>query len=182
MPATVLMPLKYFGVSMPGHDGLDLVVDALERPLGLGHRLLDALLRGAVPREPRRREILGHRPERQRDARRDAADDDVDLLLEDELAVALDGVLRVRLLLDDELDLAAEDAARLVHAVGPPLGAAQPGGAHRRGDAGADGEHADLDRRGRGTPFLACAARPQGDATARGHRGAGAPSGIGACS
>ena len=45
--------------------------------------------------------LLGHGPERQRHARRDAADDHLDLLLEDELAVALDGVLGVRLLLDD---------------------------------------------------------------------------------
>src|SRR5207247_711564 len=74
----------------------------------------------------------------------DAAEHRLHLVLEDELAVALDGVLRVRLFLDDELHGASKDSARLVHALEPPLGGAQPRGAHGGRDTGADREHADL--------------------------------------
>jgi hypothetical protein len=48
-----------------------------------------------------------------------------------------------------ELHRAAEDAAGLVHALGPPLGAAEPGRPDGRGDAGADRDHADLHGIGR---------------------------------
>src|SRR5262249_49368834 len=128
----------------PGDDGLDLVVDASERPLRVGHRFLDALLRGAIPREPRRPHVLRDGPQGKRHGGGNPAQHDLDLLLEDELPVALDGVLWIRFLLDDELNLAAEDAAGLVHALGPPLGATEAGRADGRGDTSADGQDADL--------------------------------------
>ena len=143
-----MTPLKYFGGEDAGHDGLDLVVHAAEGPLRGGHRLLDALLRRAVPGKPWRAHVLGHRAERERHPRGDAAQHHLDLLLENQLPVALDRVLRIGLLLHDELHWPAEDAARLVHALGPPLGAAQAGSADGRGDAGPDGQHADLHRVG----------------------------------
>src|SRR5262249_40070618 len=43
-----------------------------------------------------------------------------------------------------ELHRPPEDAASPVHALRPPLGGAEPRGADRRGDAGADREDADL--------------------------------------
>src|SRR4029453_8030327 len=73
---------------------------------------------------------------------------DVHLLLEDELPISLDGVLRVRLLLDHHLDSPAEDAALPGDPLAPPLGAAEAGLADRRGHAGAAGEDTDLDRIG----------------------------------
>src|SRR5262249_28940251 len=127
-----------------GDDRLDLVVDALEGPLGVRHRLLDALLGRAVPREPRRAEILCYRTQRQPDAGRDAAQNDLDLILQHELSIALDRVLGIAFLLDHELHRPPEDAASPVHALRPPLGGAGPRGADRRGDAGADREDADL--------------------------------------
>ena len=64
--------------------------------------------------------LLGHRSERQAHAGRDGAGDDVDLVLQGELAEALDGVLGARLFLDDELDLASENPAGSVDPVRRP--------------------------------------------------------------
>jgi len=47
MPATVLIPLKYFGVSIPATMASTSLSTLRNAHLG-GHRLLDALLRGAV--------------------------------------------------------------------------------------------------------------------------------------
>src|SRR5262249_22618740 len=122
-----------------GHDGLDLVVHALEGPLGIGHRFLDALLRRTVPGEPRHLHLLRDRAQRQCHAGGDAADDDLDLVLEDELAVALDRVLGRGLFFHDELYAPAQEAARIVDALGPPFGRAEPSRADGRRDARADG-------------------------------------------
>ena len=134
-----------------GHDRLDLVVDAPEGPLGVRHRLLDALLGGAVPREPRRGQVLGHGAEGEGHARRDATEHQLDLVLESELPVALHRVLGAGLLVGDELDGPTEDPARLVDPLGPPLGGAKPGGADRGGHAGPDGEDTDPERLRRDT-------------------------------
>jgi hypothetical protein len=146
-----LDPFEVLGGELARHDGLDFVVHALEGPLGIGHGLFHALLRRPVPGEPRHFHLLGHGAEGKGHSRGDAADHDLDLVLEDELAIALHCVLGGGLFLDDQLHGAPENAPRLVHAVGPPLRAAQPRRAHRRGDTRADGDDADLDRIGRHT-------------------------------
>src|SRR2546421_423821 len=86
--------------------------------------------------------------QRQAHAGGDGAGHGVHLVLQRELAEALDGILGARLFLDDQLDLAAEDAAGRVDALGGPLHAAQAGLAHRRQHAGLRGQHAELHRRG----------------------------------
>ena len=140
----VLMPLKYFGVRMPATMASTSLSTLLKAHFGLG--MVSSTPFWVVPSHESHGVSISSATgaQRQGHAGGDAAEDDLDLVLEDELAVALDGVLRRRFLLDDELDLAAEDAARLVHALRPPLGAAQPRRADGRRDARADGDDADL--------------------------------------
>ena len=90
--------------------------------------------------------LLGDRSHRQADARGDDALDAIDLVLEHELPQPLDRVLRVGLLLDDELDLAAGDAARGVDAVDREHRPAQAALADRAGDPGLGRDDADPQR------------------------------------
>src|SRR6266516_482154 len=110
----------------------------------------DALLRRAIPREMWDSQLLHHRRERQLHAGRDAAQDRLDLVLEHQLAVPLDGVLGVGLLLEDQLDVPPEETSLLVDALGPPLDRTVAGLAGHGAGTRADDQDADLERLARG--------------------------------
>ena len=128
------------------HHRLALVVGAAEDVARIRHRLLDAVLRGAVPEDQQRLHLLGDRAHRQAHAGGHDALHAVDLVLQHELAQALDRVLRIGFFLDDQLDLAAGDAAGGVDALDRELRAAQAAFADGAGDAGLRRDDADPQR------------------------------------
>ena len=133
-----------------GDDRLDLVVHALEGPLWDS---ASSLRRPSGSCRPRRATACrdppppdrapGSRRSRCRPRRRRPWS------CRTSLRYRLDRIFGIRFFLDDQLHGPPEDPAGLVHALGPPLGAAKPGGADRRRDAGADDEDAHLHRTGR---------------------------------
>ena len=84
--------------------------------------------------------LLGDGRDAEADAGRDQAVNGIDLFLQDQTPKPLDRVLRVGLFLDHQLELAAGDAAILVHPFGGPLHGADAalaggaGGARSRRD------------------------------------------------
>ena len=81
MPATVLMPLKYLGVRMPATMASTSLSTLLKAHLGLG--MVSSTPFWVVPSHDSHGTSISSAtgPKRQRHARRDAADDDLDLVL-----------------------------------------------------------------------------------------------------
>ncbi len=128
------------------HHGFAFIVGGTENIFRIRHHLLDAVLGGAVPHHDQRLLFLGDGRDAEADAGRDQAVNGVDLLLQDQPPQPFDGVLGIGLFLDHQFELAAGDAAFLVHPFGGPLhraDAALAGGAgsarSRRDDADPQG-------------------------------------------
>ena len=106
------------------------------------------------PRAPDRLHLLGHRPQRQPHPGRDGPGDGVDLVLQNELAEALDGVLGARLLLDHQLDLSPQNPAGSVDPLVAHCTPRSPESADRREHTRLGRQHPDLHgpglREGRG--------------------------------
>ena len=128
------------------HHRFAFIVGGAENVFRIRHHLLDAVLGGAVPHHDQRLLFLGHRRDAEADAGRDQAVDGLDLFLQDQAAKALDGILRVGLFLDHQLELAAGDAAILVHPLGRPLHRANAALAGGAGGARARRDDSDLER------------------------------------
>src|SRR5260370_10476215 len=103
------------------HHCFAFIISRAENVARLRHRLLDAVLCGAVPHDEKRLLLLCHRRNPEADSRRDQSVNGFDLLLQDQTSEALDGIFWAGLFLEHQLDLAAGDAAILVHPLGGPL-------------------------------------------------------------
>src|SRR4029077_14142539 len=93
--------------------------------------------------------VLGVRGERETDRARYAPRQEIDLVLQRELARGLDGLVGLQLVIAmDELERPAEDAARVVDLLGGHRQAFLVGEGVDRGDAGVGVDLPDLDRLG----------------------------------
>ena len=76
------------------HHRFAFIVGRTEHVFRIRHRLLDAVLGGAVPHHQQRLLFFGHRRHTEADAGRDQPVHALDLFLQDQPAKALDGILR----------------------------------------------------------------------------------------
>ena len=147
MPAMVAnFPFQYLIAEQRPHHRLAFVVGAAEDVARVEHRLLDAILRGAIPEDGERLHLLGDRAHGEAHAGGHDALHAIDLVLQHELAQALDRILRVGLFLDDQLDLAPGDATGRVDAVHGEQRSAQTAFADRADDARFRSNDPDLER------------------------------------
>ena len=131
-----------------GHQAFDFIVGTTEGVFWVRDRLGDVFLGGCVPRHPNHLELFSDWADRKAVARRDQASDHFDIVAQCELTKAFDRILCIGFFFDDKLNLAAKNAARRIHAIGPPLRGDECAFADAPEDAGARRQHADLNRTG----------------------------------
>ena len=147
MPATFLnLPLKCLIASSDPITASHSLSVERKHIIRIRHHFLDAVLGGAVPHHEKRLLLFGHGRDAEADAGRDQAMNGLDFFLQDQAAKPLDRVLGVGFFLDHKFELAAGDAAILVHPFGCPLHGANSAFAGGTGDARSRRDNSDLER------------------------------------